>query len=196
MSHQIYIIFVPAGIYIGRTSRLIRRMTEHGMLWNDWAVLETTDASHVRKAEAKWVKHFMVLGCNVLNRMRAFNNGVLSHSDETRHKIGTALKGLEVLRANGRRLGPVNGARRVASGGWAALKTFAHQSSAGRIGGNIASAKGQIQALGHSQGLENVKNGHLARLRTPEHQRRALHSRWHIARGIVNPRCNLCTIIF
>jgi hypothetical protein len=194
MLHQIYIIFVPAGIYIGRTKRLIRRMTEHGVLWDDWAVLETTDSLNVRDAEAKWVRHFEALGCHVLNRMRVFHSNYLSHSDETRQKISKGLAGLEVLRANGRRMGPINGAKRVASGGWAALKTFAHQSIAGRVGGEIASARGQIQKLGHSQGMENIKNGHLARLRTPEHQQAAAHTRWHVRKGIVNPRCSLCTI--
>lgn len=32
---------------------------------------------------------------------------------------------------------------------------------------------GHIKELGRSQGLENVRNGHLSRLRTPEHQRTA-----------------------
>jgi hypothetical protein len=56
-------------------------------------------------------------------------------------------------------------------------------SSGGKIGGKIG-------------GRKNVESGHLANLRTPEHQRQAshkgLHQRWHVNRGIIDDKCNLC----
>lgn len=96
---------------------------------------------------------------------------------------------------------------------------------AGRIGGKKGGkTQGRIEALtghgvknftrevcakgGHTQGLiqgrKNVENGHLASLRTKEHQSRAgrmgalmggpkgRHTRWHINRNIANPNCSLC----
>jgi hypothetical protein len=58
----------------------------------------------------------------------------------------------------------------------------------------------QRQALGRKMGSimgrRNVENGHLARLRTSEHQsmasKAANHKRWHARRSIVNPNCSLC----
>ena len=50
----------------------------------------------------------------------------------------------------------------------------------------IRSHDGSVRA-GKLQGRRNVENGHLAKAR-----RGALHSRWHLRRGIVNPQCPLC----
>lgn len=51
--------------------------------------------------------------------------------------------------------------------------------------------------LGHVTGKKNVESGHWAALKTPEHQKKAsiagIHSRWHVARGVVNPNCELCS---
>jgi hypothetical protein len=95
------------------------------------------------------------------------------------------------------------------------------QSRAGKIGGKVsgrhASESGQIQQAGilgrkkniatgqpAQLGKRNVKSGHLAKLRTVEHQKSAgrkggvrggpaaNHLRWHVKRGIVNSNCALC----
>ena len=53
---------------------------------------------------------------------------------------------------------------------------------------------GQIQ--GRILGRQNIENGHLARIRTPENQLKGTmkvnHNRWHVNRGIINPSCPLC----
>lgn len=131
----VYIIFADDSVYIGRTDDLIRRMRAHDMLYCDWAVLETTDSLNVRKAEAKWVKHFIDLGVKVLNLDDTCRDGNLGHSEATRRKISHSLKGLESLRI------------------------------AGRIGGRKNAESGQIQELGRTQGRKNVESGQLARIR-------------------------------
>ena len=45
---------------------------------------------------------------------------------------------------------------------------------------------------GAKAGIIAVQTGQLAKNRTPEHQRYASHSRWHVKRGIVSPTCELC----
>lgn len=94
MLHHVYIIFAGDAIYIGRTKDLIGRMQNHGMLWCDWAVLESVDSMQIREREAYWVKHFLDAGCTVLNSDRGCKiPGLLGHSEECRRKISLALKG-------------------------------------------------------------------------------------------------------
>lgn len=50
-------------------------------------------------------------------------------------------------------------------------RTSAHQRKAGKLGG--AANRINCIALGHLQGKINVENGHLKRIRTPDHQRKA-----------------------
>lgn len=90
----IYIIFARDKIYIGRTQDVIRRMYEHGMLYCDWAVLEITTNTEVRKREAFWVEHFLRLGCEILNRDKeVLPTGVLAHTEETKARIARSMTG-------------------------------------------------------------------------------------------------------
>jgi hypothetical protein len=61
----------------------------------------------------------------------------------------------------------------------------------------------RLVAQGRKGGAKTVALGHLAKLRTPEHQSRAgkrsfelhgnpNHYRWHVRRNIVNTNCKLC----
>jgi hypothetical protein len=68
---------------------------------------------------------------------------------------------------------------------------------------------GWIQTIGRRQGRKNAKSGHIHKIRTPESTRkgglatpidrkitmglRGLHNRWHVERGISNPKkCAIC----
>lgn len=71
----------------------------------------------------------------------------------------------------------------------------------GRVGGRIGGRKnadipGRMAAMARIGGRKAVTSGHLASLRTPEHQaqagRIANHLRWHVTRGLKNPKCALC----
>jgi hypothetical protein len=78
------------------------------------------------------------------------------------------------------------GRQNADSGLLARLRTPAHQSKAGRLGG----VKG-----GHTQGLvqgpKNVESGLLASVARQGGQA-TCHLRWHTRRGIVNSNCSLC----
>jgi hypothetical protein len=90
----------------------------------------------------------------------------------------------------------------------------------GKIGGKIAGRKavesGQLARIrtrdscsrgGKTQGERMVKSGHLARIRSRMmlgtaykesrvwSMAKALHTRWHVNRGVVNPQCPLCSSI-
>jgi hypothetical protein len=81
-----------------------------------------------------------------------------------------------------------------------ALCNVAHGGNAGSLDGH--SLGGKIG--GRVQGCKNVENGHLASLRTKEHQSaagkiggrvggpRCAHLRWHARRGIVKLNCSFC----
>ena len=75
--------------------------------------------------------------------------------------------------------------------------------------GNRNRESGWIQTIGRRQGKKNAESGHVLKIRTPESTRkgglatpvehkitiglRGLHNRWHVARGISNPKkCVLC----
>jgi len=118
--------------------------------------------------------------------------------------------------------GKIRGRNEVENGHLASLRTPEHQRAAGRAAGRKAARNGHlpaaqakarkrlgeigwyeelgrrnvesghIQALGRMQGRKNAENGHLAGLLTPEHQRRAAHTRWHVRRRMANPTCALC----
>jgi NUMOD3 motif len=88
---QIYAIFVPAGVYIGRTKNVINRMQSHRMLYCDWVVLETATSDTIRDREAYWIKYFVDLGARVLNLMKNTNNhGLFEHSKESIEKMRLA----------------------------------------------------------------------------------------------------------
>jgi hypothetical protein len=90
----VYVIFAGFSVYIGRTDDVIRRMSEHKMLYCDWAILETTDSQSIRKREAHWMKHFLGLGCHVLNHDKEVNEtGVLAHTEETKARIARSMTG-------------------------------------------------------------------------------------------------------
>lgn len=97
--------------------------------------------------------------------------------------------------------GPIQGPQNVKSGLWARVVSL----------GGIASGKSKSEAKqkanaknGKRFGKWSVESGHLADLRTPEHQSKAgrlggtkggpaaNHLRWHVNRNIVNPKCLLC----
>lgn len=109
--------------------------------------------------------------------------------------------------------------RNVESGHLARLRTKKHQIEAGRIGGSRVHELYPKQSVEWSRkggsiggvisGRKAVESGHLARLRTKEHQQEAgrkggqaavdsgqvvslAHLRWHVRRGIVNTNCGLC----
>ena len=81
-----------------------------------------------------------------------------------------------------RKAGKARGQQAIKSGQIQAL---------GRIYGPLLGQKnvqsGQIQALGYIQGLRNVANGQLQSISA-----KGSHIRWHVNRGIINPRCKLC----
>lgn len=94
MSQCIYAIFAGDAVYIGRTKNVVKRMKEHGMLYCNWVVLESTDSLHVRKREACWIKHFLDLGCLVLNKIKECgSHGILSLSEELRENLRSLWKG-------------------------------------------------------------------------------------------------------
>ena len=69
---------------------------------------------------------------------------------------------------------------------------------AGRKKNEVAYHANQVKAA-RAGGKKCVENGHLARLRTSEHQvaanRRANHNRWHVRRSIISPCCILCAVL-
>ena len=104
-AHYIYIIFAQDSVYIGRTKDLIGRMTSHGMLYCDWAVLETTNPRDVRDREYYWVKHFIDLGVNVLNiEKEVLRPGILGHTPKSIAKMRTLAMGNK--HSVGRKLSP------------------------------------------------------------------------------------------
>lgn len=105
-SHYIYVIFAAPGVYIGRSRDVIQRMSGHGMLHCDWAILESNvDPITVRETEAKWVKYFVDAGCEVLNRDKECSSpGTLGCSEAHRRKLSEALKGRACSAATRQRL--------------------------------------------------------------------------------------------
>jgi hypothetical protein len=105
-AHYIYVIFAGDSVYIGRTRNIITRMRQHGMIWNDWAILETvTDLVNVREYEAKWVKHFEDLGCDVLNKDKnCQKGGMLGISEEAKRKLSEARRGVPLSAEHCRKL--------------------------------------------------------------------------------------------
>lgn len=97
--------------------------------------------------------------------------------------------------------GPIQGKKNLESGLWARVVSLG-----GRASGKSKSlAKLAANAKnGGRFGRWSVESGHLADLRTPEHQSRAgkaggrkggpaaNHLRWHVKRNIVNQNCSLC----
>jgi len=93
-------------------------------------------------------------------------------------------------------LGRIQGRKNAKSGRLKHIRTLEESVKGGRIGGRKNVESGRIQALGRIQGQLSVENGRLASYRTSEHQSKAAYSsrhvRWHIKRGIIEPRCSLC----
>lgn len=87
--HSIYIIFAPPSIYVGRSKGVIKRLRNHGMLWCDWAILESNvDGAVVREREAHWLKRFVEAGCEVLNNDRECRRPVIiGHTEDGRRKM-------------------------------------------------------------------------------------------------------------
>jgi hypothetical protein len=65
------------------------------MLECEWVILEShLDADTVRDAEYKWVKYFLDMGCEVLNKdANCTHPGILGHSDESRQRMSNAKMG-------------------------------------------------------------------------------------------------------
>ncbi len=115
------------------------------------------------------------------------------HSEESKKRMADANKGkipwmkgkrhTDEAKEKCRQGGLVGGRKAVESGQLYSIRG---------LGGRKAVESGQVQALGLIQGQRNVENGLLARLRTPEHQMFAIHTRWHTNRGVSNSNCRLC----
>jgi len=116
-------------------------------------------------------------------------------------KLGGLNQSKEDKARGGYKQGPIQGPQNVKSGLWAKVISL----------GGIASGKSKSKAKqaaneknGKRFGKWSVESGHLASLRTPEHQSKAgreggkkggvaaNHLRWHTNRNIVNPKCKLC----
>jgi hypothetical protein len=127
-----------------------------------------------------------VKGGQIAGRI-AVKNG---HIQELGRKWGTKnlTKNPDSRAKGGRIAGRINGLKNVESGQIQEL---------GRVQGRKNSESGHMQRIGKIggavvgpiQGRKNVENGHLAQARTT-----ALHIRWHINRGVINPHCEFCHV--
>ena len=94
MQYFVYVIFAGEYLYVGRSHDVIVRLNCHGMLWNDWAILEECGESSIRGRETYWINYFFNLGCKMLNRMKdCSKHGSLHATQETKDKIRAAKLG-------------------------------------------------------------------------------------------------------
>jgi hypothetical protein len=138
---------------------------------------------------------------------------LMNHTDGGAGTLNPCESARQKLRENGREA--------VKSGQLASIRTPEHQSKAGKIAGQITGPvlgrkmveSGQAFRVGKIQGQKNSESGHMASLgkihgrkavesgfldsiRTSEGSRRgakkACHTRWHVARGIISSTCSHC----
>lgn len=129
--------------------------------------------------------------------------GLFNPSKEVRQRLSEANKRLktEDRARGGHTQGLIQGKKNVESGLWAKV-----QSAGGKASGLSKSEKKSAANAKNGKRFGNwsVDSGHLASLRTPEHQSKAgraggkiggiaaNHLRWHANRNITNPNCKLC----
>ena len=136
--------------------------------------------------------------------MTGGGEGLFNPTTEVRRKLSEANKKLlktEDRARGGHTQGLIQGKKNVESGLLASIWAV----------GGVASGKSRSPekmaanaANGDRFGRWSVESGHLASLRTPEHQSKAgkaggkiggiaaNHLRWHVKRNIINPNCKLC----
>lgn len=152
-------------------------------------------------------EHMEILRCNTFRKGKGSNQQ--SPLDQKFFGLDGYVCGLagglnqkkEDKARGGHTQGLIQGKKNVESGLWARVVSLGGQAS----GRSKSPAKQAANAKnGERFGNWSIESGHLASLRTPEHQSKAgraggkkggpaaNHLRWHLNRGIVNPQCALC----
>ena len=136
--------------------------------------------------------------------MTGGGEGLFNPTEEVRKRLSDAnlkLLTTEARARGGRTQGLIQGRKNLESGLLASIWSIG-----GAASGRSKSPKKMAAhaANGERFGRWSVESGHLAALRTPEHQSKAgraggkiggiaaNHLRWHINRNIINPSCKLC----
>jgi hypothetical protein len=107
--------------------------------------------------------------------------------------IGAQNQKREDKARGGHTQGPIQGKRNLESGLWKLVVSLGGKAS----GKSKSESKQKANAKnGERFGRWSVDSGHLAKQRTPEHQKKAseagVHVRCHVNRNIKNPECKLC----